>query len=163
VADWGHHRWHHFDGAVCASHTLEMLVMTFPMTQASWQSEDLGEASPPRRSIWRHSPPAFTDPGRLHGPKVAASTILPDLESWRPPPGRPVNQYRTTRWTLTSPRACGCWNAPPGTLRALLAGLPPAWTDATEGPDTWSPCIVMGHRACQCRRRRTCRPLLSQG
>jgi hypothetical protein len=27
----------------------------------------------------------------------------------------------------------------PGTLRALLAGLPPAWTDATEGPDTWSP------------------------
>jgi hypothetical protein len=33
----------------------------------------------------------------------------------------------------------------PGTLRALLAGLPPAWTDATEGPDTWSPYIVVGH------------------
>ena len=33
----------------------------------------------------------------------------------------------------------------PATLRALLAGLPPAWTDATEGPDTWSPYIVVGH------------------
>jgi hypothetical protein len=34
----------------------------------------------------------------------------------------------------------------PSTLRALLAGLPPAWTDATEGPDTWSPYVVVGHR-----------------
>jgi len=33
----------------------------------------------------------------------------------------------------------------PGVLRALLAGLPPARTDATEGPDTWSPYIVVGH------------------
>ena len=33
----------------------------------------------------------------------------------------------------------------PATLRALLGGLPPAWTDATEGPDTWSPYIVVGH------------------
>jgi hypothetical protein len=33
----------------------------------------------------------------------------------------------------------------PGTLRALLAGLPPAWTDATEGPETWSPYIIVGH------------------
>lgn len=33
----------------------------------------------------------------------------------------------------------------PHTLRALLAGLSPAWTDATEGPDTWSPYVVMGH------------------
>ena len=33
----------------------------------------------------------------------------------------------------------------PHTLRALLAGLPPAWTDATEGPDTWSPYVVVGH------------------
>ena len=33
----------------------------------------------------------------------------------------------------------------PEVLRALLAGLPPAWTDATEGPDTWSPYIVLGH------------------
>src|SRR5512138_185083 len=33
----------------------------------------------------------------------------------------------------------------PGTLRAMLAGLPPAWTDATEGPDTWSPYVIVGH------------------
>ena len=33
----------------------------------------------------------------------------------------------------------------PHVLRALLAGLPPAWTDATEGPETWSPFVVVGH------------------
>lgn len=33
----------------------------------------------------------------------------------------------------------------PHTLRALLAGLPPAWTDATEGPETWSPYVIVGH------------------
>ncbi|MEZ4702558.1 MAG: DinB family protein [Rhodothermales bacterium] len=33
----------------------------------------------------------------------------------------------------------------PGTLRALLAGLPAAWFEANEGPDTWSPFDVVGH------------------
>lgn len=33
----------------------------------------------------------------------------------------------------------------PGTLRALLSGLPPQWADATEGPDTWSPYVIVGH------------------
>jgi hypothetical protein len=33
----------------------------------------------------------------------------------------------------------------PHTFRALLAGLPPAWIDATEGPDTWSPYDIVGH------------------
>src|SRR5690348_8338047 len=33
----------------------------------------------------------------------------------------------------------------PHTLRALLAGLTPAWTDATEGPETWSPYVIIGH------------------
>lgn len=33
----------------------------------------------------------------------------------------------------------------PGALRAMLSGLSPAWTDATEGPDTWSPYVVVGH------------------
>ncbi len=33
----------------------------------------------------------------------------------------------------------------PATLRALLTGLPPAWTDAAEGPGTWSPFIILGH------------------
>jgi hypothetical protein len=33
----------------------------------------------------------------------------------------------------------------PEVLRSLLHGLGPEWTDATEGPDTWSPYVVMGH------------------
>jgi hypothetical protein len=33
----------------------------------------------------------------------------------------------------------------PQALRAMLAGLPSEWTDATEGPDTWSPYVIMGH------------------
>ena len=33
----------------------------------------------------------------------------------------------------------------PQTMRAMLAGLPEAWTAATEGPDTWSPYVIMGH------------------
>jgi hypothetical protein len=33
----------------------------------------------------------------------------------------------------------------PRVLRALLAGLGPAWTDATEGPETWSPYVIVGH------------------
>ena len=33
----------------------------------------------------------------------------------------------------------------PATLRALLTGLPDAWTRATEGPGTWSPFDVVGH------------------
>jgi hypothetical protein len=33
----------------------------------------------------------------------------------------------------------------PGTLRAMLAGVPPVWTDATEGPETWSPYVIVGH------------------
>ncbi len=33
----------------------------------------------------------------------------------------------------------------PATLRALLLNLPACWTDAVEGPDTWSPFDVVGH------------------
>ena len=33
----------------------------------------------------------------------------------------------------------------PHTLRAMLAGLPPVWTDADEGPGTWSPWAILGH------------------
>ena len=33
----------------------------------------------------------------------------------------------------------------PGTLRALLLDLPPAWSQATEGAGTWSPFDVVGH------------------
>ena len=33
----------------------------------------------------------------------------------------------------------------PATLRVMLAGLPASWIDATEGPDTWSPYVIVGH------------------
>ena len=33
----------------------------------------------------------------------------------------------------------------PPTLGTLLRGLGPAWTDATEGPETWSPYAIVGH------------------
>ena len=33
----------------------------------------------------------------------------------------------------------------PKTLRAMLAGLPSVWTHADEGPNTWSPYVIVGH------------------
>ena len=33
----------------------------------------------------------------------------------------------------------------PATLRTMLSGLSPAWTEATEGPETWSPYVIVGH------------------
>lgn len=33
----------------------------------------------------------------------------------------------------------------PRTLHAMLDGLAPGWLDGTEGPDTWSPLIIVGH------------------
>lgn len=33
----------------------------------------------------------------------------------------------------------------PAALRAMLEGLSPHWTGATEGPGTWSPYTVIGH------------------
>ena len=33
----------------------------------------------------------------------------------------------------------------PATLHAMLGGLSEAWTDATEGPDSWSPYVIVGH------------------
>jgi hypothetical protein len=33
----------------------------------------------------------------------------------------------------------------PGVLRATLGELPAAWVDANEGPETWSPFVIVGH------------------
>ncbi|MEO7363180.1 MAG: DinB family protein [Gemmatimonadaceae bacterium] len=33
----------------------------------------------------------------------------------------------------------------PGVLRVMLTGLPSQWIDATEGPETWSPYVIVGH------------------
>ena len=33
----------------------------------------------------------------------------------------------------------------PPTLQAMLGSLALVWTDATEGPETWSPYVIVGH------------------
>ena len=33
----------------------------------------------------------------------------------------------------------------PSTMRALLSGLDSQWIDGTEGPETWSPYVIVGH------------------
>ena len=33
----------------------------------------------------------------------------------------------------------------PAAMREMLRGLGPEWIDATEGPDTWSPAVNVGH------------------
>jgi hypothetical protein len=33
----------------------------------------------------------------------------------------------------------------PHTMRAMLTGLSTSWTEATEGPETWSPYDIVGH------------------
>ena len=43
------------------------------------------------------------------------------------------------------PPAVAVLERTPNTFRAMLAGLPPVWIDATEGPDTWSPYVILGH------------------
>ena len=33
----------------------------------------------------------------------------------------------------------------PSVVRAMLEGLPPQWTERDEGPETWSPFVIVGH------------------
>ena len=33
----------------------------------------------------------------------------------------------------------------PATFASLLSGVGPEWFDATEGPETWSPYVILGH------------------
>lgn len=33
----------------------------------------------------------------------------------------------------------------PATLAAMLGGIGPEWFDATEGPESWSPYVILGH------------------
>lgn len=43
------------------------------------------------------------------------------------------------------PESLAVLSRTPAALDALLRGLPDAWVTATEGPDTWSPYVVVGH------------------
>jgi hypothetical protein len=46
---------------------------------------------------------------------------------------------------LHLPDALSILERTPLTLSALLGGLARGWTDADEGPDTWSPYVIVGH------------------
>jgi len=58
-----------------------------------------------------------------------------------------TTQEATTRDTTTFDlaEAIALLERTPAALDALLRDLPSAWTDADEGPDTWSPHTVVGH------------------
>jgi len=47
--------------------------------------------------------------------------------------------------TFDLPNAVAVLARTPHTLRAMLSGLSPAWIDATEGGDSWSPYAIVGH------------------
>jgi hypothetical protein len=51
----------------------------------------------------------------------------------------------TTSMTFELARATEVLGRTPAALRAMLSGLSPDWLHATEGPDTWSPYIIVGH------------------
>lgn len=59
------------------------------------------------------------------------------------PPGRDLRSLVPAEFDLSAGTAV--LERTPRVLRAMLAGLPPSWTDATEGADTWSPYVVIGH------------------
>lgn len=47
--------------------------------------------------------------------------------------------------TFDLPNAVAVLARTPHTLRVMLSGLSPAWIDATEGGDSWSPYTIVGH------------------
>jgi hypothetical protein len=77
--------------------------------------------------------------------RVADGTLSPDLDNQVP--GRRPARKSIPDNPMDFDLADGVrvLERIPATLRALLAGLPPAWTDATESPGTWSPYVVVGH------------------
>jgi len=57
--------------------------------------------------------------------------------------GRTLTGTRTMHFRLDE--ALAVLERTPATLRAMLSGLPSAWTTVTEGGETWSPFDVLGH------------------
>lgn len=47
--------------------------------------------------------------------------------------------------TVSTPEAIAILERTPDTLRACLSGLPEPWTEARDGPETWSPHEVVAH------------------
>src|SRR5690606_36815545 len=74
----------------------------------------------------------------------AAAACAPRILSARGSQGR--IRTRTTgimQFELTTGSAV--LERTPHVLGAMLGGLQPEWTDGTEGPDTWSPYVIVGH------------------
>ena len=57
-------------------------------------------------------------------------------------PGTP---HQEAPWTSTCRPASRCSSARRTRCARCSPGCPPAWTDATEGPETWSPYDIVGH------------------
>src|SRR6185312_17476673 len=68
---------------------------------------------------------------------------LSNLYNCHPQAANKISLYIAMHFDLA--QAAAVLERTPKTLRAMLAGLGPEWLDATEGPDTWSPYIIMGH------------------
>jgi hypothetical protein len=87
--------------------------------------------------------PAAAAPGRAadapgrDSPKLAIMTLHTDPTAPAPVPAA-ASVFRLDEATAVLART-------PGTLRALLAGLPAGWHQADEGADTWPPLAVVGH------------------
>ena len=47
--------------------------------------------------------------------------------------------------TFSLPAGIAVLERTPAALRAMLSGLPTEWIEATEGPETWSPYVIIGH------------------
>src|SRR5262249_31184025 len=93
---------------------------------------------------------------RLAGSPVPPENFIVaaiDSSNLRPEQPTPVSPDRDWPEALAAPASAAfdlaggiaILERTPGAVRAMLAGLPTAWTDATEGSDTWSPSVIVGH------------------
>jgi hypothetical protein len=56
-----------------------------------------------------------------------------------------VLRYATSGLEFDLEQGIAVLERTPRVLRAMLDALPPAWSDVTEGPETWSPYVIVGH------------------
>ncbi len=56
-----------------------------------------------------------------------------------------ITRYSDTAMEFDLAHGTAVLERTPQTMRALLLELPASWVDATEGPKTWSPYVIVGH------------------
>jgi DinB superfamily len=112
-------------------------VHSVPLRRVSATPYDVSRITP-RRTFVRG---AFTRPRRRDSlPDAAASADAPSRSHGR---AGPVLLWGIMDFDL--PAGIAVLERTPQALRALLSGLPASWTDGTEGPETWSPYVIIGH------------------